>query len=357
MSEVMDKPDLIAREAAIALPDEVDPRVLEGGCSSGDELAKAKRKPASPSSWSATPQDYPKGPHDQPQSMCPAFGSLRVGLRMRRTATVLSGLGLLRLRPDLHLALLRCAAHRRLRAVQLGDARHRQAVRGHSRCGLRAADPETTTRSWSPTSACRPLRACRCDCSPNEINGVRIIGIDVPGLRRADARRGQGRAGRRHARLRPQGSGAGPCWRRAGGHRTADRDAARRDVSGRSGHHRPCCSSRWASPRARLCRPASGVSSTALDCAASPRSIPSTRRPFREFEAQGAHRRFGPGRRRRHGRLARAIGEAAGACRQDRGRTERNSARHQGRARGPSRSRDASPFPATRAPSCSSRAC
>ena len=31
------------------------------------------------------------GPHDQPQSMCPAFGSLRVGLRMRRTATVLSG--------------------------------------------------------------------------------------------------------------------------------------------------------------------------------------------------------------------------------------------------------------------------
>jgi chlorophyllide a reductase subunit Y len=31
------------------------------------------------------------GPHDQPQSMCPAFGSLRVGLRMRRTATILSG--------------------------------------------------------------------------------------------------------------------------------------------------------------------------------------------------------------------------------------------------------------------------
>ena len=30
-------------------------------------------------------RDYPveaKGPHDQPQSMCPAFGSLRVGLRM-----------------------------------------------------------------------------------------------------------------------------------------------------------------------------------------------------------------------------------------------------------------------------------
>ena len=39
-------------------------------------------------------KDYPvrqAGPHDQPQSMCPAFGSLRVGLRMRRTATILSG--------------------------------------------------------------------------------------------------------------------------------------------------------------------------------------------------------------------------------------------------------------------------
>ena len=35
--------------------------------------------------------DYPQGPHDKPQSMCPAFGSLRVGLRMKRVATVLSG--------------------------------------------------------------------------------------------------------------------------------------------------------------------------------------------------------------------------------------------------------------------------
>ena len=34
--------------------------------------------------------DYPRGPHDQPQSMCPAFGSLRVGLRMRRGSPILS---------------------------------------------------------------------------------------------------------------------------------------------------------------------------------------------------------------------------------------------------------------------------
>ena len=30
-------------------------------------------------------KDYPLGPHDKPQSMCPAFGSLRVGLRMRKS--------------------------------------------------------------------------------------------------------------------------------------------------------------------------------------------------------------------------------------------------------------------------------
>ena len=39
--------------------------------------------------------DYPRGPHDQPQSMCPAFGSLRVGLRMRRYGDDPLGLGLL----------------------------------------------------------------------------------------------------------------------------------------------------------------------------------------------------------------------------------------------------------------------
>ena len=49
----------------------------------GDEALQATLK-----RYSA---DYPTGPHDQPQSMCPAFGSLRVGLRMRRTATILSG--------------------------------------------------------------------------------------------------------------------------------------------------------------------------------------------------------------------------------------------------------------------------
>ena len=43
------------------------------------------------------------------------------------------GLGLLRLWPDLHVALLRRATHGRLRSFQLGDAGHRKAVRGYPR--------------------------------------------------------------------------------------------------------------------------------------------------------------------------------------------------------------------------------
>ena len=66
---------------------------LDGlGCHSGKEQLLAAAQAAGNSALlEQYAQDYPKGPHDQPQSMCPAFGSLRVGLRMRRTATVLSG--------------------------------------------------------------------------------------------------------------------------------------------------------------------------------------------------------------------------------------------------------------------------
>ena len=61
-------------------------------CHSGAEDLLAAAKSANKSEiLGQYAKDYPKGPHDQPQSMCPAFGSLRVGLRMRRTATILSG--------------------------------------------------------------------------------------------------------------------------------------------------------------------------------------------------------------------------------------------------------------------------
>jgi len=62
------------------------------GCHAGaNEMEKAARMAGKSDILDQYAKDYPQGPHDKPQSMCPAFGSLRVGLRMRRTATVLSG--------------------------------------------------------------------------------------------------------------------------------------------------------------------------------------------------------------------------------------------------------------------------
>ena len=76
---------------------------------------------------------------------------------------------LLRVRPDLHLAFLRRAAHGRLRTVQFRDAGHRQALRGHPRRGPQAGRPgEIRLRSSLPTCACRPRPACRCSCCPKK---------------------------------------------------------------------------------------------------------------------------------------------------------------------------------------------
>ena len=72
--------------------DLADDQPAVGGCHGGQELSKAAARSAGNDAlMDRLETDYPKGPHDQPQSMCPAFGSLRVGLRMRRTATILSG--------------------------------------------------------------------------------------------------------------------------------------------------------------------------------------------------------------------------------------------------------------------------
>ena len=61
------------------------------GCHAGAEMQAAARAAGNAEVLDRYAADYPQGPHDKPQSMCPAFGSLRVGLRMRRVATVLSG--------------------------------------------------------------------------------------------------------------------------------------------------------------------------------------------------------------------------------------------------------------------------
>ena len=61
------------------------------GCHAGSEMEAAARKAGASEVLDRYAADYPKGPHDKPQSMCPAFGSLRTGLRMRRVGTVRSG--------------------------------------------------------------------------------------------------------------------------------------------------------------------------------------------------------------------------------------------------------------------------
>ena len=64
-------------------------RVEGVSCNNKQELHAAAKAAGKADTLNQYAKDYPKGPHDQPQSMCPAFGSLRVGLRMRHTATIL----------------------------------------------------------------------------------------------------------------------------------------------------------------------------------------------------------------------------------------------------------------------------
>ena len=126
--------------------------------------------------------DYPKGPHDQPQSMCPAFGSLRVGLRMRRTATVLSGSAccVYGLTFTSHFyGARRTVGYVPFDSETLVTGKLFEDIR---EAVSKLADPEkydavVVINLCVPTASGVPL-----DLLPKEINGVRIIGIDVPGF-------------------------------------------------------------------------------------------------------------------------------------------------------------------------------
>lgn len=126
--------------------------------------------------------DYPTGPHDQPQSMCPAFGSLRVGLRMRRTATVLCGSAccVYGLTFTSHFyGAKRSVGYVPFDSETLVTGKLFEDVR---EAVFELADPEkydavVVTNLCVPTASGVPLRLL-----PKEINGVRIIGIDVPGF-------------------------------------------------------------------------------------------------------------------------------------------------------------------------------
>jgi 3,8-divinyl chlorophyllide a/chlorophyllide a reductase subunit Y len=126
--------------------------------------------------------DYPKGPHDQPQSMCPAFGSLRVGLRMRRTSTILSGSACC-----VYGLTFTSHFYGARRSVGYVPFNSETLVTGKLFEDIREsvyaeADPErydavVIINLCVPTASGVPLQLL-----PKEINGVRIIGIDVPGF-------------------------------------------------------------------------------------------------------------------------------------------------------------------------------
>lgn len=155
----------------------------DSGCHGGKEtLAEAARKAGKSAVLDQYAKDYPTGPHDQPQSMCPAFGSLRVGLRMRRTATILSGSACC-----VYGLTFTSHFYGARRTVGYVPFNSETLVTGKLFEDIRdavheIADPENydavvVTNLCVPTASGVPLRLL-----PKEINGVRIIGIDVPGF-------------------------------------------------------------------------------------------------------------------------------------------------------------------------------
>jgi len=153
------------------------------GCHGGKERLMAAADAAGKSDvMDQLLADYPRGPHDQPQSMCPAFGSLRVGLRMRRTATVLSGSACC-----VYGLTFTSHFYGARRTVGYVPFNSESLVTGAlfediKRAMEELADPAqydaiVMTNLCIPTASGVPL-----DLLPREINGVRIVGIDVPGF-------------------------------------------------------------------------------------------------------------------------------------------------------------------------------
>lgn len=153
------------------------------GCHAGrEQLDGAARAAGKSETLDRYAADYPKGPHDQPQSMCPAFGSLRVGLRMRRTATVLSGSAccVYGLTFTSHFyGARRSVGYVPFNSETLVTGKLFEDIR---EAVYKLADPAqydaiVIINLCVPTASGVPLQLL-----PKEIDGVRIIGIDVPGF-------------------------------------------------------------------------------------------------------------------------------------------------------------------------------
>jgi len=156
---------------------------MAASCHSGPEKMRAAAMASGKAElMERLEKDYPKGPHDQPQSMCPAFGSLRVGLRMRRVATILSGSACC-----VYGLTFTSHFYGARRSVGYVPFSSETLVTGKLYEDIRdavhlMADPEKydaviVTNLCVPTASGVPLQGL-----PKQIDGVRIIGIDVPGF-------------------------------------------------------------------------------------------------------------------------------------------------------------------------------
>lgn len=169
---------------------EAQPTALEGdgmGCHAGGEkLLSAAKASGKAEALLQYAKDYPRdpkaGPHDQPQSMCPAFGALRVGLRMRRTATILSGSAccVYGLTFTSHFyGARRSVGYVPFNSESLVTGKLFEDIREavHAQADPEALDAIVVINLCVPAASGVPLQLL-----PKEINGVRVIGIDVPGF-------------------------------------------------------------------------------------------------------------------------------------------------------------------------------
>lgn len=174
---------LAAHRSATPNPPPQPPHDEDVGCHAGPaEMRRAAAAAGKSETLARYAADYPAGPHDQPQSMCPAFGALRVGLRMRRTASVLCGSAccVYGLTFTSHFyGARRSVGYVPFSSETLVTGKLFEELR---EAAFALADPAlydaiVIINLCVPTASGVPLRLL-----PKSIDGVRIIGIDVPGF-------------------------------------------------------------------------------------------------------------------------------------------------------------------------------
>ena len=176
----MDGPPL---DSMATLAPHEPPGTDAAGCHGGREtMLDAARSAGKGEVLAKLIADYPRGPHEQPQSMCPAFGSLRVGLRMRRVATILCGSACC-----VYGLSFTARFYGARRSVGYVPFNSETLVRGQLYEDIRDAVIETAKPAdydavvvinlCVPTASGVPLERL-----PKQIDGVRVIGIDVPGF-------------------------------------------------------------------------------------------------------------------------------------------------------------------------------